>query len=304
MNEAAKDVTVDALKATSWQQGSLLPASVATPPTLWADPSRQGVKAARSEIAVTRRQHGEVVAPRVATRAFREGERLIVISQTCDILKSPNQLPQVEAALAVTTSKPEIITDSLNLGSGRFRMLHHDLSGEAVVLDYAWRVFLDKGFLLENLPDNTIVDGYSPGDRKTLARWLGRRYARPVLLDKDVAHIANPIRERWKQLQSEEPEAARKYTEAYPEFRFTREPGGGLTLFILSAHAEPDELLALEIAGLLVEVLEPIHGVVTVDQSKRSYYTFTKADELSTEQIDLEWASYEEGAETGALPAA
>jgi hypothetical protein len=43
---------------------------------------------------------------------------------------------------------------------------------------------------------------------------------------------------------------------------------------------------------------------VTVDPAKRSYHTFTKADELSTEQLDLEWASYEEGEPAGLLPAA
>jgi hypothetical protein len=197
--------------------------------------------------------------------------------------------------------KPEIIRDAISLGSARFRLLKR-FSESALVLDYAWRVFLDKGFLVEHAPDNSVIDTYTDGDRRTLARWLGRRYARPVLSDKDVAEIADPVRERWQRLQAEEPEIAMRYTGEYPEFRFRREPHGGLTLFILSAREDPDQVLGLEVAGLLVEVLEPIHGAVAVDQGKRSYHSFTKADELSTEQIDLEWASYEEGEETGALP--
>jgi hypothetical protein len=303
MTDDAKDVTTQALRETAWRQGSLLPRGIATPPTLWAHPARQGVKAARSEIAVARRQGSEVTAPRIATRAFREDERLVVISQTCDILKAPEVLPQVEAALAITTATAEIIDEALNLGSARFRLLQTHASGEAVVLDYAWRTFLDKGFLLECEPDNTIVDGYDVADIKTLARWLGRRYARPVLGDADVRDIADPVRDRWAQLRRDEPESALRYSREYPEFRFRRESHGGLTLFVLSAQEEPDEMLGLEVAGLLAEVLEPIHGTVTVDPGKRSYHTFTKADELSTEQIDLEWASYEEGAETGVLPA-
>lgn len=63
-------------------------------------------------------------------------------------------------------------------------------------------------------------------------------------------------------------------------------------------------MLALEVGGLLAEVLEPIHGAVTIDPAKRSYHTFTETDELSTEQLDLEWASYEEGEPAGLLPTA
>jgi hypothetical protein len=303
MPGTAKDVTAEALKATAWQQGSLLPNGLATPPTLWAHPVSQGVKAAKSEIAVARREGDDVVAPRIATRAFRNSERLVLVSQTCDILKAPSQLPQVEAALVIETEKPEVVHDALNLGSARFRMLRFEPAGTALVLDYAWRVFLDKGFLVEHGPDNSVIDTYSAGDRATLARWLGRRYARPVLSDQDVEEISDPIRYRWQQLRADEPESALRYSQEYPEFRFRREPAGGLTVFILSGQEEPDEMLGLEVAGVLAEVLEPIHGAVTIDPSKRSYYSFTKADELSTEQIDLDWASYDEGEEAGALPA-
>jgi hypothetical protein len=302
MSDEPKEVTRAALEATLWQQGSLLPSSVATPPILWAHPTSQGVKAARSAIKAEARQR-EVTVPLVAQRQFRQGEQLVVISQTCDILKPPDQLPQVEAALATTTSNSAVITDALDLGSARFRLMREHADGTALVLDYAWRTFLDKGFLLECEPDNSIVDSFSDGARKTLARWLARRYGRPVLSDKDVAEVADPVRDRWKQLRDEEPDLARRYTEAFPEFRFRREPEGGLTLFILSTDPNPDPTLALEVIGLLTGVLEPIHGTVTVDTAKRSYHTFTKADELSTEQLDLEWASYEEGEPLGALPA-
>ncbi|MGO9754635.1 MAG: hypothetical protein ACLP8S_00330 [Solirubrobacteraceae bacterium] len=303
MSAAAKNVTRKALEATAWQQGSLLPTAVVTPPVFWAHPTTQGAKSARTEISVARRHREEVTVPRVATRQLRQDERLVVISQTCDILKAPEQLPLVETALAITTNSQRVITDALDLGSARFRLLRHEAGARALVLDYAWRVFLDKGFLLEHAPDNSAV-GDSEENRKTLARWLGRRYGRPVLSDVDVQQIADPVRERWTRLRQEEPDRARQYTQTFPEFRFRREPRGGLTLFILSTDEHPDQMLALEVAGLLAEALEPIHGAVTVDPAKRSYHTFTKADELSTEQLDLEWASYEEGEPAGLLPAA
>jgi hypothetical protein len=298
-----KDVSSDSLRATAWEQGSLIPAGSGTPAALWAHPDTQAVKAAVSHVKALRRRE-EVTAPQLATREFRDRERLVVISQTCDIIKPADQLPQVEAALVIATENQRIITDGLDFGSARYHLLARNEDGFALVLDYAWRVFLDKGFLVEADPDNIVLDGWDDVRRKTFARWLARRYGRPVLSDRDVAEIAEPVRQRWRQLRSEEADAASRYAAEFPEFRFRREIDGSLTLFILSVHERPDEELALEVAGLLTEVLEPIHGVVQVDPAKRSYYTFTKADELSTEQIDLEWASHDEGDPTGELPPA
>ena len=44
-------------------------------------------------------------------------------------------------------------------------------------------------------------------------------------------------------------------------------------------------------------------GPVNVATDRRSYHTFTKADELSTEQINMEWASQDEHAGDAAMPA-
>lgn len=301
MEGVPKDVSADALRATGWEQGSLVPAGTNTPAVLWAHPNTQGVKAAATHVKAARRRQ-EITTPQLATREFRKGERLVLISQTCDVIKTPDQLPQVEAALVISTAKQRIITDGLDFGSARYHVLARQDDGSALVLDYAWRTFLDKGFLVEAEPDNTVLEQWDDTRRKTFSRWLARRYGRPVLSDEDVAEISEPVRQRWKQLKSEEPLAAERYTAEFPEFRFRREDDGSLTLFILSVRPEPDEDFALEVAGLLTEVLEPIHGVVRVDSVKRSYFTFTKADDLSTEQIDLEWASHDEGEPDGDLP--
>ena len=42
---------------------------------------------------------------------------------------------------------------------------------------------------------------------------------------------------------------------------------------------------------------------VNVATDRRSYHTFTKADELSTEQISMEWASQDEHNGDAAMPA-
>jgi hypothetical protein len=297
----AEQITREALEATAWQQGSLLPDGTATPPILWAHPERQGVKPARTRVAALARKE-QVTTPVIAEKSFGKGDRLVVISQTCDVLKVPEQLPQVEAALVITTVKEKVIADALNLGSARYRLLKRLPDGSALVVDYAWRTFLDKGFLVQSVPDNSVLEEWGPEDRRTFARWLARRYGRPVLSDEDVEQIAEPVRDRWRRLVDEDAEEARRYSEEFPELRYRREEDGSLTVFILSLHGEPDPVLFLEMAQILAEALEPIHGALNIDPEKRSYHTFTKADELSTAQIDLEWASYEEGQEIGALP--
>ena len=73
-------------------------------------------------------------------------------------------------------------------------------------------------------------------------------------------------------------------------------------MFVLSVEAEPPDDLFLEIASLINDALEPFHGVVSVDPTRRSYHTFSKAEELATNQIDLDRASHEESGAIGAVP--
>lgn len=283
-----------------WRQGSLLPLA-ATPPALyWAHPVQQSSRPARSAVRASRRERApSPEACAHAVRAVREGERAVVIGHTCDLVKSAETMPQVELARAFTTDNATVIAEATNLGSSRYFRLDDGAGTSALVLDYSWRTFVDKAYLAVYAPENDCVR--APERRKALARWLGRRYMRPVLSDEDVESIADPIRRRWQRLAAEEPETAGRYGAEFSEFRFRRD-ANGVTLYTLSPRPDPDVVVSLEVASVLVEALEPHHGVVHV-ADVRSYYTFTKADELRTEQIDLDWASHEEGVAVGELPA-
>ena len=86
-------------------------------------------------------------------------------------------------------------------------------------------------------------------------------------------------------------------------WRYRREQNGSLTLYPLSPEPEPDELLTLEVGDFLVEAIKPTFpGTIAIATGHRSYHTFTKADELSTEQIDMEWASRDEDVSDAATP--
>jgi hypothetical protein len=297
-----KDVSAQALRALTWEQGSLVPDDAARPATLtWAHPQTQALGSVRKAVAARRREGRDVAAPVAVERAPRKGERLAVTTQTCDILKDAVLFPQVEVARVFETRSVPIIADAQNLGSARYFRLNAIGEPSALILDFGYRTHFDKGFLVEHDPDNSVIDSWDIARRRTFARWLGRRYSRPVLSDEDDERVARPVRERWTQLVTEEPEVALRCSGEYAEFRFRYEEDGSLTMFLLSPNPQPNAEIALEIAAVLAEVLEPIHGVINFPSDRRSYHVFTVADQLTTEQIDLDWASHEEGDISGEI---
>lgn len=290
MNQSQSDRP--SLADTGWQQGSFLPAEASVNPTMWVHHREQldakAAKAARDQDD-----------PFPFVRSMKSGSRFVVITQTCDVIKAADLLPQIEVARVFATFNPVVMSQARDAGSARYFLLTEADEG-GWVLDYGWRTFLDKGFLVACEPDNSIVAAFDRSDEARLSGWLGRRNGRPALSDEDVAVICDPIRRRFERLFDEEPASAARYAAEFIEFRFRREEDGTVTIFLLSAKDSPDELLALEVMDLLKEAIPTL--VVRLASDKISYATFTKADELSTEQIDLYWASYEEGDRIGPVP--
>lgn len=289
-----EDTSPPNLAETDWQQGSLLPVAAPVTPTMWVHDERQlepkALRAARRE-----------QAPFNFARAQKPAERLLVISQTCDVIKPAELLPQVEVARVFGTANETVLAQARNMGSARyFRLAEAESDGEWWVLDYGWRSFIDKGFLVVYEPDNSVLASFAREDEARLSTWLGRRNGRPALSDLDVEQICDPVRRRFERLHEEEPETMAPYSEEFSEFRFRREPDQTVTLFLLSPKADPDPLVTLEVMDVLREAITEVP--VQFASDKVSYSTFTKADELSTEQIDLYWASYEEGTATGEIP--
>jgi hypothetical protein len=229
---------------------------------------------------------------------------MMVITQACDIIKPPTALPQVEIALVRPTTNAKMIAQAQSFGSARYFRVNSPDQGEALVLDYGQRALIDKGLLSTVSPDNTLVNGWTREQQQRLARWLGRRYDRPAIPDEDYEQITRPIRLAWSELLNDEPETAASYNRVYCEWRYRRETDGSLTVFVLSPDARPDETIALEIASFIVEAIQPcFSGRIDVATDSRSYHTFSKADELTTEQIDMEWASYDEESGQASFPA-
>lgn len=297
-----KDATAAA--AFPWEQGSLLPAGLKVLPLQWVHPAAPATRVGRGAVTAARRR-GKVDEPITVSGPGKNGDRMIVITQSCDLIKPAEELAQLEVARVFATEKARTIAQAQDFGSARYFRLN-DLSEDvAIVLDYGQRALLEKGFLDAAKPDNSLLDGMPSDRRRNLARWLGQRYSRPAIPDEDYEQITRPVRQAWLALLEEEGDAAIRFNREYAEWRYRREDDGSLTLFILSPQREPDVTTALEVSDFLAQALEPMFPAgVRVATDHRSYHTFTKADELSSEQIFMDWASTSEGDEEAALPSA
>jgi hypothetical protein len=261
---------------------------------LWVHHGTQGLnRPGRRQIEAQARQGDPATRPQLLARPGKQGDRLVVLSHTCDLIKAPESFPAFEVGLAVTTRSTTVITDSQNLGSAQYYLLDWGSEDSARVLDFRWRAQLDKGFLVEHPPDNTVVDGWDRGKVERFSRWLGRRYGRPVLSDEDVRDVSDPVRYAWRKLAEDEPQLAREASSHFIEFRFKR-LDAGVEIYVLSPDDHPDSGLALEVFGVLTDALAPLHGTVVTRTDKISYATFTRDDDLNTEAIDLDWASDDE----------
>jgi hypothetical protein len=299
MSSSEDAITDDPLP---WEQGSLLPDGLGVLPLQWVHPAEPATRVARGAATAAARR-GDVSEPFPVPGPDKQGDGMMVVTQSCDLVKSASDLPQIEVARVFETTSQRTIIQAQDFGSARFFRVDHPAGDAAMVLDYGQRALLDKGFLKAVEPDNSLRQAWSEEHCKRLGRWLGQRYSRPAIPDEDYECITRPIRDAWNDLVANDPHSAVSYHREYSEWRYRREEDGSLTLYILSPKANPDETTALEVSDFLTQTLAPVYpGEVRVAVDHRSYHTFTKADELSTEQISMEWASRDEGVEGAALP--
>ncbi|MBA2514844.1 MAG: hypothetical protein H0V26_11040 [Solirubrobacterales bacterium] len=284
-----------------WKQGSSLPKDVVIKPLHWVHPANAETRTGKGELTA-RSRRGKVTEPFQVEGPCKEGDRMMVITQTCDLTKLASVLPQFEVARVFATDKPQMIAQAQDFGSARYHRVNDSSELVALVLDYGHRALLEKGFLRAVSPDNSIVDGWDAEQAKLVARWLGQRYSRPAVPDDDYEQITRPVRDAWETLVAEEPDTAAEYNRDFAEWRYRRENDGSLTVFTLSSKREPNELIALEVRGFLTEALEPHFKGRLRFGDHLSYYTFTRADEISTDMIAMEKVSQDEAAVDAASP--
>ena len=148
--------------------------------------------------------------------------------------------------------------------------------------------------LVEHLPDNALVSTMSGTQLTVLREWLGRRLGREAVSDKDTLRIVEPIRTAWKQLTEEDPETASRWNDMASELRFRHAEASRLGLYVITHDevdaADPDVLEMTEWAVAQVDWSESLIDVIVTNQ-----WAMTIGEHRATQEIDLAWASYEEG---------
>lgn len=290
--------TVAALSASGWEQGSMFLPEVVIPSLAWAHPRTQLVRQARTTVEHERRKHSSSGLTSF-TRDPGQHERVLVMSHSCDIIKPSEELPIIEVARAFRTTNARVVAESHQFGNARYFALRAEPPSAWLILDYGWRALLDKGFLLEHAPDNSLRDSWGLPERTRLGRWLARRHDRPALSDDDTRRVAQPVRRWLAHLAGADPATGRRFLELYTELRFRWAQDGALQLTFISAERTPDVLLVAEVLGSLIPELE-MSGT-RVQAEATSYFELTMASYLESDQIDIEWMTVDdngEGAET------
>lgn len=128
-------------------------------------------------------------------------EGFIVISQSCDV-KKDTKLFQVELASVIKSSSKNIINLSQKLNSSEYFFLKNINDSEALIINYGWRCFVDKGLQTQVKSDNSIIDSLKDNNRDMLlAGWLGQRNGRIAVPDEEDKKIVSPIRSWHKDLR-------------------------------------------------------------------------------------------------------
>ncbi len=115
----------------------------------------------------------------------------VVISQPCDIQKSPVQEPYIEVMPVFATDEHRIIHEA-----SRNSVCYFLLRGmgaqdkEALIVESSIRLTLDKSSLLFLTPSLSIKDRVT---LRLFRQWLARRYERQALEDDLVAAVQKPI---------------------------------------------------------------------------------------------------------------
>lgn len=240
-----------------WTQGSLLSAASVQIPYLAQRTSQGGCTVAG--------EPGGSVASIWEPRqlALDEGDYLVIVTQVCDLVRTPAQEPYVEAVRAFWTSDKAAIHQASTNSLRRFvlrRRTTADETVEALIADATVRVLIEKVALLTLEPEPGFDQADTVGPRE-FRKWLGERYARPPLPDNLVVAVQRPIVDAVRKLRPSDERL--QVLEGIREILFVLQDDGPpyqVELWFLANEAtevpRPDEEAAARLAGWIAEVLD------------------------------------------------
>ena len=262
---------------------------------------RQGVLFTGTGIAVVaheRRSSGEF---HPGVRQVRAQERLILVSQDCDIVARPDQEPRLEALVCKHAN--DKFCQAADRNSARVFLVD---PAAGLVAQAAYKIIVTKEALLDVTPQP-----WPSNDARLdrFVRWLARRYDRFPLPDKLDEAFRKPVDHVLGALQTDEPELAAALSAACHEWRINRptreEPPFAVHLSLL---LDPMGLTAMAADAIdvvverLQDALDP--SMVTFDSTVRKLTAaqMSLAEFYATVPLFLEPLTFEGDEIIGAAP--
>lgn len=204
----------------------------------------------------------------LASRQQSVGDRLIIVTQDCDVLSEDE--PRIEAlACQSITGKSDL--DNYDRNSSRYFVVHKEHGLIALARD---RIFFDKRLL------QSYRFAPWPSDEKRFERfrrWLGRRYTRPPIPDDIVESFCTPVQQLLRSLQKSKPNLVSHFSDAFYEVRISipsrEKPPYDISALLLVRQ----EALTEEQIDACAEIERQIRGIL--DTSKIALEDFSPAAE-------------------------
>lgn len=303
---AARDLGKELEKA-GWQQGVLLPAQSSAVLFHLDEPLTKIARRAKSEAEAeyqSKTAPGKVPPPRHAIghgASHKAGDQLVVISQTCDIVKSQTVEPVVWAIRAFKTDNSAVLKQAG--GNSKRQFLLDESRG--LVVEMSDMTAIEKPVLIELTPS---VGAPDEATRRRFANWLADRFSRVPQDTPVVKAVIKPILDNLRNLQSQnDPDLW--VLEHLQEVRFGRlqgmPPYNVLLLFMLKNSLSPDGELALaRLIGHMRQWLANQGQAELVAADTATPADITLENYLSTDKLDLDEYTYRGRTVQGLVPIA
>lgn len=234
-------------------------------------------------------------------RLVKSSEKLVLISQDCDIKASVDKEPYVEALICKRYKQKFI--DQVSRTSARWFVIN---SKTGLVAEAKYRISLAKEVLLHLLPEP-----WQSGSQRldSFIRWLGRRYDRPAIPDPIVEAFQKPVESSIARLQEETPDVFSAFNRVVHDVRInlpaTEIPPFDLQLVLLvdEKGLSEEEANAIDVVTSVVQAtldtnlvhLDPHVRILTEEQiSLKEFY--------ATRPMYLDYFTYRGEEIEGATP--
>lgn len=238
----------------------------------------------------------------IRSRKAKASERLVLVSQECDIAADVQAEPFVEALICTVEKRKEFLA-GIDRNSARWFAISLE---KGLVAQARYRVQIAKELLKEYTPEPWPSD---PDRLSRFIRWLARRYDRPAFPDSMVDAFERPLAAALDELFSNQPAVASAFNRAIREIRvnmpLAEAPPFDLQLVLLArterlteAEADAIEVVTREIQSSLDPApvrLNPEIRVLTEEE-------MTMAEYFATRPLFLEYHTYRGNEVEGAEP--